>query len=220
METATSIAQGKDGEQKLPYRMILDATNRITPDELRNWIDRFEYAQHPEEFDWFLDRIENARSFLEIGSRFGATLYRTAKRLKPGARFMAVDLPNADDNVLDSERTLQARCNEINAMGHQCGVIFGDSHDQRVIERVRQNGPYDVCFIDGDHTELGVWQDWENYGPMAQVVGFHDIAVPHPCYVSPLWEQLKKKYLTLEYQSQKEWAGMGIGIVYRESYEG
>ena len=44
---------------------------------------------------------------------------------------------------------------------------------------MRQHGPYDLVFIDGDHSPAGVRADWQNYGPMARLVAFHDIDAEH-----------------------------------------
>lgn len=212
----TSIAQTKDQPQQLAWRLVLESNKRLTPDELRYWLFRYEFAQHPDEFNWLLERMNGSKSVLEIGSRFGSTLLSMAKKLKPPVKFVAVDLPNADDNVLDSERTLRLRCDQIIEMGHTCTIVFGDSHDSRVIEQVKALGPYDFCFIDGDHSESGVRQDWEHYGQMATTVAFHDIGVPAPCYVYPLWSELRGTHRTTEFQSNNEWIGMGIGIVHKE----
>lgn len=174
-----------------------------------------EFAQNEEEFDWLLSKLDGVRSVLEVGSRFGESFYRIGKRLAPGARMLAVDLPNADDNPLNSERALKIKCAEVRAMGHQADVLIGDSHDANVILTVQAYGPYDLVFIDGDHSEAGVRKDWENYGHLAtKMVAFHDIAVPAPCYVAPLWAELKKKYRTEEYGA-KDGFTLGIGIVYK-----
>jgi len=173
-----------------------------------------EFAQNEEEFEWLLNRASHARSVLEIGSRFGESIYRFAKKIPPKAKFLCIDWPNADDNPLDSERALRIKRHEILAMGHDCDVIFGDSHDSNNIAIAQAYGPFDLVFIDGDHTERGVQQDWDNYGHLGKMVAFHDIAVPPPCYVSGLWIELRRKYYTDEYVAKDSF--MGIGIVYRE----
>lgn len=173
-----------------------------------------EFAQNDEEFEWLLSHMDGVRSVLEVGSRFGESLYRIAKRLKPGAKILGVDLPNADDNPMDSERALRIKCAEIRQMGHTADVLFGDSHDPAIVAAVQQYGPYDFVFIDGDHTESGVRKDWENYGHLGKMVAFHDIATPAPCYVRSLWEELKTKYETREFKSSTMY--LGIGVLFRE----
>lgn len=196
------------------WELTLKSNKRLSPRDVRRWIEIIEFAQNDAEFDWLLSNLDGVRSVLEIGSRFGESLYRIAKRLAPGAKILGVDLPNADDNPLDSEQALLIKCNEIRAMGHDCNVIVGDSHDPNVVATVHQFAPFDFVFIDGDHSDAGVRKDWENYGHLGRIVAFHDIATPAPCYVAGLWSELKKKYETREFRAFTDF--LGIGIIFRE----
>ena len=85
-------------------------------------------------------------------------------------------------------------------------------HDPETLEWAIDQGPYDVIFIDADHTYEGVKKDWEDYGPLAERVAFHDIVfsgVGHG--VHKLWPELSKDHSTQECVM----SFMGTGIVKR-----
>lgn len=189
----------------------LEFNTRPTPAQLRAFVNKVEFAQDESEFAEMLKHVEGARSILEIGSRFGESIYRMACCLKPKARVVAVDMPNADDCVLNSENPLRARMAEIGEMGHEAHLFIGNSHSEKLIEAVRKLGPFDFLFIDGDHSEAGVRQDWEAYGPLAKVVAFHDICGQEGCVI--LWNELKQRYRTVEFR-HSGW--MGIGILFKD----
>jgi hypothetical protein len=119
---------------------------------------------------------EGVRSYLEIGSKFGGSLWRVARSLPVGSRIVSVDLPRGTKVWPESERSLMACIAELCRLGYDARVIWGSSTDPDIIARVRRLGPFDAAFIDGDHRLPGLTMDWENYGPMARVIGFHDIS--------------------------------------------
>lgn len=51
-------------------------------------------------------------------------------------------------------------------------IIDGSSHTERVINEVKVLGPYDIIYIDGDHSYMGCRNDIENYGPMLKTGGY------------------------------------------------
>lgn len=103
-------------------------------------------------------------------------------------------------------------------------LIRFDSHapstHRQVLELLPPEGA-DVVFIDADHTEAAVRQDWADYWPMVRPGGlccFHDIVyhphVPH-CRVDRLWEEITLEHRTQEIITEPlEWGG--IGVVFKE----
>ena len=94
-------------------------------------------------------------------------------------------------------------------------MLLADSTDPETVRRVALAGPYDFCFIDGDHSYEGVKADWENYGPLAKIVGFHDIINP-PSQVDRLWAELKPNFRHMEFTESLDHHQLGIGIIYRD----
>jgi hypothetical protein len=175
--------------------------------------------QNSDELAWMLAHIERLKvgKLLEVGSSFGGTLKRMAAVLPVGSTIVSVDLPC--DNTppfLNPMASLREECRRIAIRGGNVQLFVGDSHNAEVVEAVRQYAPFDFGFIDGDHSYAGIKADWENYGPMCKVVGFHDIGGGiEEC--ERFWAELKASglYRTEECISTQ---GMrfGIGIVYRE----
>ncbi len=134
-----------------------------------------EHKQHPEEFAAFTALLhrENVTSYLEIGSKRGGSLWLVARVLPSGSLMVSVDMPYGTANR-------EALCVTIQKIRDERSIrvvsIIGDSHDPKVVEKVRACAPFDVAFIDGDHSFNGVSCDWKNYGPMARIVAFHDIS--------------------------------------------
>jgi hypothetical protein len=179
----------------------------------------FDCPQNKVELNWMLERIRSLRvcSLLEVGSSFGGTLKRMASVMPKGSKIVSVDLPcDSTPKFLNPLASLKDTCFKLGRLGANIELFIGDSHDSEVVESVRAHGPFDFCFIDGDHSYEGVKADWENYGPMCKVVGFHDIAGP-VLGCTRFWRELKNdgKYRTEECISYEE-RKFGIGLLFRE----
>lgn len=157
-------------------------------------------------------KAEGVRSYLEIGSRFGGSLWQVAQGLPIGSRLVSVDLEG---------RPELAECiSDITAMGHEASLIVGDSTDEAVIRQVR--APFDAVLIDGNHGKAYVTLDWQNYGPLGRIVAFHDIGKagetslarkPWRADVPELWESLRGRYRHTEIKAAK--GGIGFGILWQ-----
>jgi hypothetical protein len=190
--------------------------------------------QDPTEFYRFLDviRKSNVKSYLEIGCKHGGTVWRIANVLPKGSRIVAVDLPHGDGSFKDSEPNLKACCEELKHRGYDVHLHLADSTTPDTITKVRALSPFDLCFIDGNHTARYCRSDWSHYGQMAKIVAFHDIGFDEkhwrskgwnnkasysnaPIEVPALWAELKKKYA--KHQEIKLCPHTnGIGILWRE----
>jgi predicted O-methyltransferase YrrM len=117
-------------------------------------------------------------SILEVGAMWGGTLWYWVRH--------AYNLTVVDDEMRNADEWAGWAKN----WGCELHLVAGSSHDPAIVAQAAEFAPYDFAFIDADHTYQAVRADWENYGPMARVVAFHDI-LPRPGYgVSQLWEEL------------------------------
>lgn len=165
---------------------------------------------------------EDVRSYLEIGSKFGGSLEKVGLALRPGARIVSVDLPHGTKAWKESSVSLLSCIERLRTFGHDARIIWGNSMDASVIDRVREIGPFDAIFIDADHRLSGVTNDWENYGPMARLVAFHDIAWHRDpewsgtrIDVPQLWEKIKGGFTYQELKFCPTRKNNGIGVLWR-----
>lgn len=92
-------------------------------------------------------------------------------------------------------------------------LLQGISQDPELVEKAKDIGPYNFCFIDGDHRYEQVKADWDNFHGICDVVALHDIAPRSDYGVAQLWQEIKQQRKTIEI-----WAGVpeycGIGVVW------
>jgi len=166
-------------------------------------------------------RAEGVRSYLEVGSKFGGSLWRVARSLPKGSRVVSVDLPHGDKSFKESQAPLEECVRALMVKGYDAHLILGDSTAADVVERVRALGPYGAVFIDANHTLPYVRKDWDNYGPMGKIVALHDIGFHRsggmppgkkPIEVPIFWKELKAtgKYRTLDIRRDKQDNGIGV----------
>jgi predicted O-methyltransferase YrrM len=181
-------------------------------------------AQVEAEIDGFAALLvqEGVTSFLEIGSKFGGSLYRIAKRLPAGSRVVSVDMPKGTRAWPQSEAELKATIQKLQTEGYDARVIWGDSTAPEIIEKVEALGPFDAIFIDANHTLPFVKRDWANYGPMGRIIAFHDINwhrapewVGTRIDVPEFWDEIKVDYRHQEFRLCPTGKNNGIGVLWR-----
>lgn len=171
---------------------------------------------HPENIDLEFGKFANLLndigigSYLEIGSKFGGSLWGTLTRQKRPIKAVSIDLRQArHGDSLD-------RCADaLRGLGHTVLLLTGNSQDWATIALAENEGPYDVVYIDGDHSLEGVTADWQNYGPMGRIVAFHDIIDKNGMHVRYLWDELKQSYPHTEFVFDPGRRKYGIGMLYR-----
>lgn len=106
-----------------------------------------------------------------------------------------------------------------------CNVktMIGNSHEAAFKEKVKKElagEKVDFLFIDGDHTEKGVEQDFNDYQEFVRpggIIAFHDILEKQPIPANQVyyfWERLKKNHNVHEFVDDPEQCGYGIGIIH------
>lgn len=180
-------------------------------------------SQNEFELRGFIDllRERGVTSYLEIGSREGDTFYDVVSSLPKGSRAVAVDLPGGMWGKSTTGKQLMKAIAELARRGYKVAYMLGDSTSARMVASVRAMQPFDAVLIDGDHRYEGAKTDWLNYGPMADIVAFHDI-VGHGqaekvhgnvVEVPRLWAEIKEQERTVEFIAPD--SKMGIGCVLR-----
>lgn len=179
-------------------------------------------SQRPAELAAFIQLLtaHGVRSYLEIGARYGQTLEAVGLALPVPSVLVAVELPGAWWGRDDSWPVLQAVAERLRAHGHAVHIVEGDSHARETRDAVTAIRPtYDAVFIDADHREPAVRQDWAHYGTIGRLVGFHDIA-PEPhnvrIEVPVVWRELVAQYPSVDFVDPAA-PGMGIGVLFRDA---
>lgn len=167
-------------------------------------------------------RRENCRSLLEIGSKHGGSLVTLAQAMPAGSRVVSVDLPNGTREWSDSNLSLKSAIATLRDTGYDAHLIWGDSTDPAVVKQAQALGPFDVCFIDANHTLPYVEKDWEAYGQAARIVAFHDVGwfrnstwegtrIDVPMF----WNHLRSRYRHEEFRLCPDGKSNGIGVLWR-----
>lgn len=183
-------------------------------------------SQAESEFGPLLDILkrENVTRFLEIGSRFGGSLWRIANVLPKGSLIVSVDSGTGmGGKHAGAVESLKACVDELCRIGYRAFFVHAESQNEATVAQVRKFGRFDAAFIDGDHEYRGVKRDWENYGSLARIVAFHDVGwvKPEPYVnskmveVPKLWAELKQNYRHEEFIDRSNGANYGIGVLWR-----
>lgn len=181
--------------------------------------------QHHSEISGFVDLLkrEGVRSYLEIGSKFGGSLWRVGFALPKGSRVVSIDLPHGDESFKVTKPALEACVARLREIGQDAHVHIGDSAAPDAVAFATALGPFDCVFIDANHTEPYVRADWANYGPLGRMVAFHDIGWIEPqnfpvhkmkIDVPKVWRELKRAHLHVEIRADR--GHNGIGVLWRE----
>ena len=183
--------------------------------------------QYPSEIAAFIKLLkqEEVKSYLEIGSKFGGSLWRVANELPKGSRVVAVDLPHGDTSFKESQPHLEHCVKRLrHERGYDSYLFLGSSTNADIVSLVAGLGPYDACLIDANHTEGFVRADWANYGPLARIVAFHDISwkdgnrppsKKYPIQVPKVWNEIKQSYRHCEIKLDPTGQDNGFGILWR-----
>ena len=180
-------------------------------------------AQDDLEFAWLCRLIEQreVKTYLEIGSRHGGSMFMTARFMQPNSKVVCVDLPGANWGRRDSGRRLDELSDLVREEGHQVDLLYADSHHRKTVKAVEEllNGrPVDCLMLDADHRYEGVQRDFELYQSLVRkggIIALHDIAPNHPSSkmgVPKLWSELFPNYNTAQCIARDD--KYGIGVLY------
>ena len=167
--------------------------------------------QKESELAWLLNRyvtVFSGAGVLEIGSAGGGTLWAwTAMSQAP---VVSIDLPYAEYPKLGPH-----------LFPPEVRWIGEDSHTEAAWRRlfIVHPDPFDLVFIDGDHSYNGAKADFNNYRTRVRPGGlltFHDIApesTDQTCFVQDFWRNEVVPYFDTEYYIEPPFNWGGIGVV-------
>lgn len=132
-------------------------------------------VQKKDELERVYSLMQDCRSYLEVGTAEGDSLYILSHALQGSNPYITyVDLAESHTQPYRVEVLKIMRDEKMNVRG-----IHGSSQNHDSIEDARIAGPFDAILIDGDHTFAGVISDAIAYGGMARkYIFFHDIVLP------------------------------------------
>ena len=166
-------------------------------------------VQDPNELAEFVKFVREHKicSYLEVGAKYGGSLWHVVRAMPQGSRAVAIDLPHLSTFKRPvSQPYLETVVRDLNKEGYAVTLILGDSTDGGVVRSARKHAPYDLCLIDANHEEAYVRADWKNYGPLAKIVAFHDIA----------WDMAKNPSKNFKIDVPKVWKEISVGRRVRE----
>ena len=155
---------------------------------------------------------------IEIGTMKGGTLFLLSKIAANNAIIISIDLPRAKFGGGYPKYRIPLY-KGFASQNQRIFLIRANSHLKSTFEKVQnilKDKKVDLLFLDGDHSYMGVKNDFEMYKPFLGKrgnVGFHDIAYSPEQYtnVHKFWNEIKQKY---EYKEiiedwDQTWAGIG-----------
>lgn len=193
----------------------------------KGYFKSLELKQNMQELLLFVNMLKShfLTTVCEIGTNKGGTLFIWCQIASPDAHIISIDLPGGQFGGGYHEKAT-AFLSSFSKPQQKLDLLRGNSHDpviQSDFVSTLNGQTLDFLFIDGDHTYLGVKDDFEFYSRFVKnggFIAFHDILIreEHPeIQVHRFWEEIKQKYEHYEFVDKSgNCRPIGIGvIVYR-----
>lgn len=113
-------------------------------------------------------------TLLEVGSLYGYNFDRLVRAFTP-LRAVSLDYPGKSGGEKSARPILRAVVDRLVIDGFNASLVIGDSADPITVQLVNGMGPFDLVFVDGDHSYDAVRRDHRNY-PAGRFQAFHDIS--------------------------------------------
>lgn len=174
--------------------------------------------QTPDEWLWLVNEVGPVERFLEIGSYNGNSLLAAVSSglMISGGIIRSIDLGNHN-----TEHALRNVCRHLSGNGYDAACRIANSASYESVKWAQQWAPYDLIFVDGDHSYDGVKQDWMLYGNMGAIIAFHDVCSNHEPGPVKLWNEIKNGHRSAEKVADPRHqiiaiGQQGIGIIWRD----
>lgn len=181
----------------------------------------FQHRQEVTEFLIWCDLIAGPMArVIEIGGHRGGTAAMFCSFIEHGS-VISIDKPDGEWGGIGYDQA--AKRNEV-LHEKYCPKFIGllaDSHSPRTSDDIHRVFPYesvDLLFIDGDHSYVGVQQDYVQYEKFVRVGGviaFHDINDTNlhrerGVQVPEFWQSIADE--KFEFTIRADWGGIGAVI--------
>lgn len=131
----------------------------------------FPVVQEYHELEHVFNLLTEYRSYLEVGTAEGNSLYVLAHALKPEGNITFIDY--------GEDHTKRPREEILELLGRFIKGILGNSHSYKVIKSPLLDDCYDAVLIDAGHSYEDVIADAVVYGSLAtKYIIFHDVCLP------------------------------------------
>jgi cephalosporin hydroxylase len=139
--------------------------------------------QYPNQFSKYLMLLKDKgiKSYMEIGCRWGGTFVLSCEYL---SKFNKIEKAIAIDLI---ESPVKEYCDSIS--NYSFKQI--NSQTSEFNNYIKENGYFDIIFIDGDHSYQGVKNDYLAVKDAGRIFVFHDIDSAIVPGVGQFWRELK-----------------------------
>ena len=182
-------------------------------DERLLWLKPASGAMKPYVF-FLYEMIYDSKpdSVLEIGVQYGVstkTMLLALDAIKKG-KLTSIDIKNRVPEFEDYKDVTS-----------RWKFVKGDSSLDETFDKVKDDGPFDILFIDGLHTYEGVKRDYELYEPLVKPGGLiiiHDV-LNYRVGVKEFWPEIKYPKGVLPYGKAHMSVTPGMGIINKPEKE-
>lgn len=138
-------------------------------------------AQDKQEMNHIYNMMVGCKSYLEVGTAEGNSLYVFGHALKKGSPIFYIDAAEKHTQPYREFKIL-------NMPDYKIIGFHGNSHHKDTIAKAKHRR-YDCVFIDAGHTYDDVLQDARNFAPLAdKYVFFHDVQMPAVMEAYKMWQ--------------------------------
>ena len=165
---------------------------------------------------------KSIKKYGEIGSHIGSSM-SVAALSNPDLEIFCYDLPNGHSGGQFNTDYFHKRMRDTLAP-ERIKIFHGNSHSEEIKCKIRENAPYDVFLIDGDHTASGCLEDFQVVFDLVKKGGkiVIDDLIHHP-KLERLFDSLVKEYnlksekiMSLTDEDERLSLSLrGVGIIYR-----
>lgn len=174
--------------------------------------------QYPVQLSRYLIKLSEYKisSYLEIGAKHGGTFIITTEYLQ---RFNKLKSATAVDLFPIKG------VNRYKKLNPAVTSLAVNSQSKQFMHFVENNGPFDLAFIDGDHSYEGCLSDFRTMKDHARMLVFHDIVGMGVPGVIKVWEEIKtqhadefdffefvEQYDEVVQKTGKTWLGIGLAV--------